>query len=335
LFSIYKSRVMSVLVDDKYGLLVYPSVKGVFNIGDYIQSLAAEQFLSGDLTYVDRDLLSEYRGEKLKIILNGWFAHNIDFWPPSEKLIPLLISFHLNNSIAEKLLHNKKNLDYLNSMGPVGCRDYYTKERLEEKGVDAYFSGCLTLTLGKSYINNSEKKGVLIVDPAFNLVSNDFFAKMKKMLFNVSSFNNIMASIDISFFLKRLLPAELLNGAQYISHIYSDSVTYNERFDLARHHLKLYEKARLVVTSRIHCALPCLAMKTPVLFLDTFNKQKDSRFKGLIDLLPALTLEDILEYKGDFSFENLDDLYKRKSIYSKIEELSVAMNAKVEDFLNP
>jgi len=57
------------------------------------------------------------------------------------------------------------------------------------------------------------------------------------------------------------------------------------RFSRAEACLQRYAQARLVVTSRIHCALPCLAMGTPVIFLNAFDNVVDTcRFDGLLDL---------------------------------------------------
>ena len=47
--------------------------------------------------------------------------------------------------------------------------------------------------------------------------------------------------------------------------------------------LRIYEQADLVLTSRIHCALPCLGMGTPVVLFA--NDAGDLRFPGLIDWL--------------------------------------------------
>ena len=53
--------------------------------------------------------------------------------------------------------------------------------------------------------------------------------------------------------------------------------------------LKRYKKAKVVFTSLIHCALPCIAMGTPVVFIDAgFNNNaaKRDRFGGILDLFP-------------------------------------------------
>lgn len=60
------------------------------NIGDYIQSLAAKQFIpkDKDITYVHRDYLNNIDSTS-KVIMNGWFTHKPDNWPPSSKTSPI------------------------------------------------------------------------------------------------------------------------------------------------------------------------------------------------------------------------------------------------------
>jgi len=63
----------------KYGLLTYR----MENIGDEIQSIAARQFLPRVDVYVERDSLNKVvSDEKIKLIMNGWFTHKPENWPP-------------------------------------------------------------------------------------------------------------------------------------------------------------------------------------------------------------------------------------------------------------
>ena len=41
--------------------------------------------------------------------------------------------------------------------------------------------------------------------------------------------------------------------------------------------LKKYAKAEMVVTSRIHCALPCTGMGTPVIYVDNAGLEEVHR----------------------------------------------------------
>ncbi|MCV5533989.1 polysaccharide pyruvyl transferase family protein, partial [Escherichia coli] len=64
-------------------------------------------------------------------------------------------------------------------------------------------------------------------------------------------------------------------------------------FQKADAYLKRLSAARFVVTSRIHTALPCLAMGTPVIFVNGGFKTKvdNCRFDGLFDFFNRIDVE--------------------------------------------
>ena len=95
----------------KNALLIYQPYEGYINIGDYIQSLASKQFLGNIDIFLNRERLDEYCGEKVRLIMNGWFMHEPLHWPPSESIEPMFVSFHLNTK-AYALLNNGKSLKY-------------------------------------------------------------------------------------------------------------------------------------------------------------------------------------------------------------------------------
>ena len=81
----------------KNGLLICSGTGKYKNIGDYIQSLAAELFFDHIDILVERERLNEYISEeKTKVILNGWFMWNPLNWPPSKNILPFFISYTLN-----------------------------------------------------------------------------------------------------------------------------------------------------------------------------------------------------------------------------------------------
>ena len=139
-----------------YGLLTYDENKRFFNVGDYVQSLAAKQFLPQVDHYINRERLGEYEGDSTQIILNGWFTHNVHHWVPSQAVDPLFVSFHVNNTAAPFML-TPEAVAYLKEHEPIGCRDKFSAQILQEKGVDAYFTGCLTLTLDSYKVPDSER----------------------------------------------------------------------------------------------------------------------------------------------------------------------------------
>ena len=61
-------------------------------------------------------------------------------------------------------------------------------------------------------------------------------------------------------------------------------------FEQAEKRLERYAKAPFVVTSRLHCALPCLAMGTPMWFVHS-NSFTTGRFGGNIDFMNRLEMD--------------------------------------------
>lgn len=296
----------------KKGLLVYRSnpLSNVFNIGDYIQSLAAMQFIGcKDVEYLNREELDLYTGEDIKLICNGWFMHSPYNWPPAPKIKPLFVAFHLNSSIKDIILSNEKNVLYLKKHEPIGCRDMYTVSLLKEKGIDAYFSGCLTLTLGLKYKSEELKSdSIYFVDvPSVRKISINSlmrcalifvfdFKKLIKIFRRRFSKFSILNYIKNLFFVEqysKIFSMEVLESAEYIAHEIQDSFDCEDaKFKYAEELLYKYAKAKFIVTSRIHCALPCLGLETPVLFI--YNTDHDfiskCRFGGLLELFHVIQI---------------------------------------------
>lgn len=284
----------------KYGIFSYDENKIFFNVGDNIQSLAAKQFMPRVDTYINRECLAEYHGEKMKVIMNGWFTHNYNNWVPSEDIEPLFVSFHVNNTAAPGML-NDKGIAYLKKHEPIGCRDQFTADLLKSKGIEAYFSGCLTLTLDSYKVDDSERGDkIYIVDPLYS------YPRWEKVTMDWKWF--VKSILNGKLFqlgkkkkhLKNFISSDLLKSAIYINQE-PPANTYNDdqKFAMAEDLLHQYAKAKLVITSRIHCALPCLAMGTPVIFINGFDSFVDScRFDGILELFNRI---DINAKTGEFS----------------------------------
>ena len=120
---------------------------GSKNIGDYIQTKAVIDIVNTKkIKILDRENLDKHKEGKIKTIINGWFMENPKNWPPSNKIKPLFISFHINPSAEGELL-KEKSLEYFKEHEPIGCRDFYTRDILLEKGINAYYSSCITTSL--------------------------------------------------------------------------------------------------------------------------------------------------------------------------------------------
>lgn len=280
------------------------------NIGDYIQGVASAQFLPSIDGFVDREEIGVYQEEECVVVMNGWFMHYPKNWPPSEKIHPIFLAFHINSNFKDPLL-SEESIQYLKDHEPIGCRDYYTRDLLEKKGINAFFSGCMTLTLGEKYHNEKKNGKVIFVDPFFDIPTNPFYI-FGNLLFLIANYRSIKTIADkfeynwhhnlfhkliISFFYRqyiRLFDHGTLVNAEYIcqeSPKYKyEYPTEEARFHEAERLIKKYATAALVVTSRIHCALPCLALETPVLYVENTDQAETSacRLGGLYDLFNVI-----------------------------------------------
>lgn len=282
----------------KYGLLTYSTN----NIGDDIQSIAARQFLPRVDEYLDRDYLNKVKSDsKIKIILNGWFLDKPGNWPPAACIAPLIISFHISQYDVESMTSGR-SISYLKRHQPIGCRDYYTRDLVRRKGVEAYFSGCLTLTL-KSAPNTKRTPDILLVDlnekakkalptqlmEASELISHYFYFPATER--SAEFLKNRLEGV--SNFTKKIKLAPLLrNVSKKVAVSTAMGVPDNEgRLLKAEELLKRYASAKLVITSRLHCVLPCMAFNTPVIFVH--ESLPDPRFQGYF--LNSYSLDEFLK----------------------------------------
>nr|WP_299343584.1 polysaccharide pyruvyl transferase family protein [Allomuricauda sp.] len=288
-----------------YGLLTYEEGREKYNVGDYVQSLAARQFLPEVDRFLNREKLAEYDGDDIKLIMNGWFTHNHSNWVPANEIDPLFVSFHVNSTAAPFML-NEKGVNYLKKYEPIGCRDKYTAKILKDKGIDAYFTGCLTLTLDNYTVPDSERNDkIYIVDPFYNYpTAEKVFLTPKHTIKSVLN-GNILRLNKIQKQLKRVVDEEVLDKAEYVTQIRPiGKETDEEKFTYAEECLKKYARARLVITSRIHCALPCLAMGTPVIFLNAFNTFVDTcRFDGIAELFNRIDVKEDGGFSSNFGLD--------------------------------
>ncbi len=281
----------------------------IINIGDYIQALASSQYYPTIDRFIDRDEeLKSYHDDPIKVIMNGWYMHHPHNWPPSNKIIPLFVAFHINTS-AQKNLLSPESIEYLKKHEPIGCRDLHTLNLLKEHGVDAYFSACMTLTLGKNFHSPQKEDKSYIVDPLFleKLRIKDMAKALMEILKHPCDISKLCRIkelkphrggakkriLKIALFYKeytRMFGRKIVMESTYISQantFYCEGFSSDaERLKEAERLIRLYAKAKLVITSRIHCALPCLGVETPVIFLENKQDIEEStcRMGGLRDL---------------------------------------------------
>lgn len=250
----------------KFGRLVYnytgetiAGKDGIYNIGDNFQTFAIDNVYkrmgigSDDIININACEMKNYDGEYVIVLVAGYASHYKRFnqLPPSGKIIPLFFSFEMSDESCDDIV------PYLKEHAPIGCRDEATMQLLRRKGIEAYTSGCLTITLPKR-----------IKEPT-----------QKKVFF-----------IDIPSSLESYIPEELKENCEYVTQegiIKQVPMTEEERLEIDKlaqdTFVRYKEEATLVVTSRLHAAAPCLALGIPVILA---IENIDSRFSWLDKLIP-------------------------------------------------
>lgn len=221
------------------------------NAGDHIQIFAANQLLRRvglvPTLHVDRDneigtgpALNDVAAAT-PILLNGWFKNNPAEWPPHPKLAPAYLGFHIRLSRAPSLI-SEDALAHYKAHGPIGCRDVYTQQLLASHGVETFLSNCLSLSLPRRFEEASQTE-VFVVSRDKRLL--DFLP-------------------DIGPF-------------TFLSH-YTGSTDFEANMTQAVRFLDTYRhRAKLIVTTLLHCALPAIAIGIPVVVFYPVSEERQHR----------------------------------------------------------
>ena len=272
------------------------------NLGDDVQTIAQMQYIPKDVKtiIVDREN-TDKESRKCNVIMNGWFLHEDKNFPPHPSVTPIYIAFH----IEKKGLVSDKAITHYKKYQPIGCRDLHTMNLLKRKGVDAYFSGCLTLTLRNPFVNPKRDK-IYIVDA--HLTSKKVYPWGSDHL------------------LAKLIPKYIRDQAEYIEHEIPEGLDQNDMYARQKFVketlLNKYAQAKLVITSRLHCALPCVAFNTPCIALYS-GLHTDNRWGGLKDYVHGYSS---INDKVNFDFKNP----KPKLTDKELDELQTKIRSDIE-----
>ena len=237
----------------QYGRLVFTpgpylqSGERYVNIGDTFQTLAVDLVYdalgvpASARTDVERHELRTYDGADVLLPMNGWFGtgRGGELFPLSPRIRPVWFGYH---NIR------KADAKHIPTDVPVGCRDEKTYELLSGVTDRAFLSGCLTI-LFPTRERTPEHGKVFIVDVADKTAA--------------------------------AIPERLRENAVYLSHEVpfradADAAAEIRRVEeVARDTIRRYrDEASLVITSRLHCALVCIALGVPVVVVrDSFDER--------------------------------------------------------------
>lgn len=293
----------------KYGRLINGKKYGkndsvLVNYGSNAQVVAIDLIYermgisNKDIIDIDIYELPTYDGEYLVLPVNMclWTCEIDYYFPASHKIFPVFLGVHFRFPPI-----SQRAIDYLKRFAPVGCRDFATYKMLTELDIPSYVNGCLSITL----------------------------PKRKKKLGNKILF------VDIPESLKSFIPQKILNNAEMISQtdVLKGKIDYREFAIMSKDwYRKIENNAALVVTSRLHCASPCIAKGIPVIVaVDEIS----SRFEWINCFIPIYTPDkfnkinwnpqeiDIEEHKELVianAMERIKKVYEENKFRCKISE---------------
>lgn len=209
------------------------------NLGDYIQMLAIMQHVSFS-GFIMRD--DPQPAPDKTLVANGWMTDG-EFPKTSNYRDVNYVGIHIDPEYR-----SEATLEQLRDAAPIGCRDTSTLEYLSANGVPSVYCRCPTVTFPE-YSGHREKiVCVNLEDKLFDRVQRVFGKH-----------------------------GEILRRDHYLDWLdfnCIESGSLLERLRVAYDSLMQYRSAKLVVTGKVHCALPSIAFGTPVIY----TGPRDERF---------------------------------------------------------
>lgn len=264
----------------KYGLLSVPDSQ---NIGDAVQTFPLKDMYDERGIECSARVSSrwpgKYSGEKIVLPMNSWNLYrgpsDAVRFKQSKDIDYRFVGYHLEGNLTSFVKNVQLYSDY-----PIGCRDVPTRDFLRSIGYNAYFSGCISMTFPKR--KDGDYKLVYVIDD-----------DAKKGL-------PFCDPTDL-----RLLTSICLPG----------DGNWDLAEKMARKRIELLrDTAKLVITSRLHVYLPCVAMGIPVFFtqktvprtslVEIFTPATVDYFKPLI----LQNFKNALFDEGECVAKELDDM---------------------------
>lgn len=213
--------------------------EGRCTIGDDIQLLAIEnlyKYMGIDYKEVVRipfNELATYDGEyavlPISYPLYG-YSHDTAITQYSDKIIPVFLGMAI---LTDEL--SEKEIEYLKKYEPIGCRDQFTMEVLRKYNIIAYLNGCMTATFPRRD--------------------------------TTKTYDNIYC-VDIPDSFRSIIPKEILQHCIFRNHVYMSNECPNGTEEKAREIYNEYvNNAKLIITTRLHAALPCIAAGIPTVLV--------------------------------------------------------------------
>jgi lactosylceramide 4-alpha-galactosyltransferase len=226
----------SVTLDaSQYGVLVDSSCNA--NIGNEMETFAGIQYLPYINHFIERsDLRSFHTGHNVTTFLNGYWGVSEGSEPPLSSLNPIMLSFQFESGVRRNW---NAHLDYLRAHEPIGCHDTVTSDYLRTEGVE-HFSSSLILLLKNLKPDSLERRHVYLLG---------------------------LADANME-----LLPRKIKERAMILTHtpeMQNDGSKAQSK--VAYQWIEKVKLAKLVITDDFQSALACVALETPVVYINVIS----------------------------------------------------------------
>lgn len=247
-----------------YGAVWHPESD---NLGDDLQALAARALLPRVDTVLDGSRLDQIDGvdgdARIVALLSGNVYRRADHWPPDPRLAPVCVGLHFSaeNAWGVPLTRlDGAGLQFLREWSPIGCRDESTLALMQQLSLPCDLTGCLTLTLPRPE-----------VEPAAPYIC------------------CVDAPEEIVRLLKPMAAAEGIEVRAMTHQRRGEPGSYERRMEAAQMIVDAYAGAKFVITRRLHCAMACLAVGTPVLLIYNEYYEDITRFAPMDGMVRAMS----------------------------------------------
>ena len=237
------------------------------NLGDDLRTYAAMQLLPRidrvlDADCLDAPLTGLGEDDRVVALLSGNVLRENTHWLPEKHIAPVCVGVHLSQEDVWGIPFTQlegEGKAYLAASAPIGCRDERTVKLLEQAGIPHTLTGCLTLTLKRPQVRTQHY--VCCVDVPKEAVQ---------------TLRTYAAGCDV----------------QELSHqLDNPTADFDARMENVRQMLRIYAGARFVITRRLHCAMACLAIGTPVLLLYNSDYEDVTRFAPMDQMVRTMPVE--------------------------------------------
>lgn len=251
------------------------------NLGDDLRTLAASRLLPRidralDADRPDAPLTGLSSSDRVVTLFTGAFLRSTVHWPPQEQIAPVYLGAHFSAEDAWGVAFEAMQgagRSFLTACGAVGCRDERTMRLMEKAGIPARLTTCVTLSLDRPDVPKAQPYVCCVDAPA-----------------------------EVAAALKEFAPGVSTQVREMTHHLDSPSRDFAARMAHAEDVVRTYAGATFVVTRRLHCAMVCLAVGTPVVLLYNSSYEDVSRFAPMNGMVRTLPAEDFVAevYRNGF-----------------------------------